>query len=182
MFRLPLETGAELRLLELRHVEALFELAIEHRDHLRAWLPWAHAEYTLEDTSRFVEAGLQELIRTGAIHAGIWWADRLIGYIGVKSVDRADRSARLEFWISEDYQGRGHMRSAFSAMVAYAFAELGLHRVEVLCATGNKRSRLFPERYGFSHEGTLRQAQWLGDRFVDLELYALLAGEWRSRR
>ena len=179
MFRLPLEGGAELRFLELRHAEALFELAIRHRDHLRAWLPWAHADYTLQDTRRFVETALQEFVTTGAAHAGIWLRNELIGYIGLKGINWADRSSSVELWMSEDFQGRGHMRAAFGAMLAYAFQELGLHRVEVRCATGNARSRSFPERTGFAHEGTLRQAQWLGDRFVDLELYALLDHEWR---
>ena len=181
MFRLPLDSGADLRFLELRHAEVLFELAIKHRDHLRAWLPWAHADYTIEDTRGFVECALREFVATGAVHAGIWLGAELIGYIGLKNVQWTDRRASMELWMSEDYQGRGHMKAAFRAMVGYAFEELGLHRVEVRCATGNARSRSFPERTGFAHEGTLRQAQWLGDRFVDLEIYSLLAPEWRGR-
>jgi ribosomal-protein-serine acetyltransferase len=182
MFRLPLDSGAELRFLEPRHAEALYELAIRHRDHLRAWLPWAHADYTLEDTRAFVECAAREFVATGAVHAGIWLGGEMIGYIGLRGADGTDRRCAVEFWMSEDYQGRGHMRAAFRAAIAYAFEELGLNRVEFHCASGNSRSRSFPERSGFAHEGTLRQAQWLGDRFVDLELYSLLAHEWRGRK
>jgi ribosomal-protein-serine acetyltransferase len=181
MFRLPIAGGAELRILEARHVEELYELVREHRDHLRAWLPWAHAEYTVEDTRAYVRRALAEFVATGAVPAGIWLGDRLVGTIGMHTIDWADRSTSLGYWMSEDFQGRGIMRAAFHAMLEYAFDELELHRVEVRCSTGNTRSRSFPEKSGFTHEGTLRQAQWLCDRFVDLEVYSLLAHEWRAR-
>jgi ribosomal-protein-serine acetyltransferase len=180
MFRLPLAGGAELRMLEARHVEELYELTLKHKGHLRAWLPWAHAEYTVEDTRAYVQSAMKEFVATGAIPAGIWYGDGLVGVIGMHTIDWADRSTSLGYWMSEDFQGRGFMRAAFRAVLEYAFDELELHRVEVRCATGNTRSRSFPEKANFTHEGTLRQAQWLCDRFVDMEVYSLLATEWRS--
>lgn len=182
MFRLPIAGGAELRVLESRYVEELYELTLQHRDHLRAWLPWAHANYTAEDTRSYVQKALNEYVSTGAVTAGIWYDDKLVGVIGMHSIDWADRSTSLGYWTSEDYQGRGFMRAAFRAMLEYAFDDLDLNRVEVRCATGNQRSRSFPEKSHFAHEGTLRQAQWLCDRFVDMEVYSLLASEWRAHR
>jgi ribosomal-protein-serine acetyltransferase len=181
MFRLPIAGGADLRILEMRHVEELYELTLRHRDHLRAWLPWAHAEYTIEDTRAFVQKAMNEFVATGAIPAGIWLGDELVGTIGMHTIDWVDRSTSLGYWMSEDFQGKGLMRAAFQAMLAYAFDELELHRVEIRCATGNVRSRSLPEKAGFKHEGTLRQAQWLCDRYVDIAVYSLLASEWRVK-
>jgi ribosomal-protein-serine acetyltransferase len=181
MFRVPLAGGAELRILESRYVEELYELTLKHRDHLRAWLPWAHADYTVEDTRSFVQNALKEFVATGAVPAGIWAEGRLVGVISMLTIDWVDRSTSIGYWMSQDYQGRGFMRAAFQAILDYAFDDLELHRIEVRCATGNTRSRSFPEKAGFAHEGTLRQAQWLCDRFVDIEVYSLLAGERRRR-
>jgi RimJ/RimL family protein N-acetyltransferase len=88
----------------------------------------------------------------------------------------------LGWMLGKPYWRRGYATEAAARCLRYAFEELGLNRVEFHCASGNSRSRSFPERSGFAHEGTLRQAQWLGDRFVDLELYSLLAHEWRGRK
>ena len=66
-------------------------------------------------------------------------------------------------------------------MVAHAFGHWKLHRVIVYAATENRRSRGVAERVGFTLEGIAREAEWLGDRFVDLALYSMLEQEWRQR-
>jgi ribosomal-protein-serine acetyltransferase len=53
-----------------------------------------------------------------------------------------------------------------------------MNRLYLRCAVGNIRSRKIALALGFSFEGTQRQAEWLYDHFVDLEMYSLLASEW----
>jgi ribosomal-protein-serine acetyltransferase len=55
-----------------------------------------------------------------------------------------------------------------------------LNRVEIRAAVANERSRAIPRRLGFTEEGVLRQAERVGDRFVDHVLYAMLAEDWQS--
>ena len=73
------------------------------------------------------------------------------------------------------------MTAAVSALVRYGFYTLKLNRVEIRAGIRNRRSRAIPERLGFRHEGTLRQAERLADRHVDHAVYGMLAGEWRRR-
>ena len=51
--------------------------------------------------------------------------------------------------------------------------------MEILCATGNTRSRAIPERLGFTQEGIIRQAERFNDHYNDLVVYGMLASEWK---
>jgi hypothetical protein len=53
--------------------------------------------------------------------------------------------------------------------------EWDLNRVEIHAATENRRSRAIPERLGFRQEGVLRDYERVGDRYVDIVVYSLLA-------
>jgi len=70
---------------------------------------------------------------------------------------------------------KGTMTQAVQALVEHAFSVWELNRVEIRVAPDNQRSAAIPLRLGFEYEGTLRQAQRIGDRYVDLAVYALLA-------
>ena len=56
-----------------------------------------------------------------------------------------------------------------------------MHRVELQAAVGNARSRAVAERLGFVHEGVLREAERFANRYADLDVFSVLAPEWRSR-
>ena len=45
-------------------------------------------------------------------------------------------------------------------------------------ATPNARSAAVPIRLGFTEEGTVREAEWLYDRWVDLRVFGLLRQDW----
>ena len=70
------------------------------------------------------------------------------------------------------------MTRAVSALVDHAFSSLGLNRVEIRAAPENRRSRAIADRLGFQLEGTLRQAQRIGDQYLDNAVYSMLAEEW----
>jgi ribosomal-protein-serine acetyltransferase len=74
------------------------------------------------------------------------------------------------------------MTRAVRALLAMAFDGLALERIEIRCAAGNVRSQAIPKRLGFTYEGTLRSAQRLHGRSVDLRIYGLLREEWLRLR
>jgi ribosomal-protein-serine acetyltransferase len=53
--------------------------------------------------------------------------------------------------------------------------------VEIHCAVGNEKSCGIAKRLGFQLEGMLRQAQLLNGKYVDINVYSMLAEEWVLR-
>jgi ribosomal-protein-serine acetyltransferase len=102
------------------------------------------------------------------------------GYIGLNRIDWANYRTEIGYWIGASFQGRGIMTRSCRAMLAYAFDELKLNRVEIYCAVDNLRSRAVPERLGFRKEGVMRQAERVHERYHDLVCYSMLAAEWRD--
>jgi ribosomal-protein-serine acetyltransferase len=112
---------------------------------------------------------------------GIWLDGSLAGAIGCHPIDRPDRSCSLGYWIASAHQGKGTITRCCLQLLDYLFGEAGLHRVEIRCGTGNSRSCAIPRRLRFTHEGVLREAEWVNDRWVDLEVWSMLEQDWKAR-
>lgn len=181
MFHAQLTGDAELRLLLPEHAEALFALVATNRAYLRAWLPWVDDIRAVDSIRAFIARMDRERADSGNPTATLWSHGCLAGVIGLHPINWNDRKAAIGYWLGAAFQGNGLMTRACAAMVDYALGQERLHRVEITVATGNARSRAIPERLGFTHEGRLRQAQWLYDHYVDLEMYAMLAEAWEAR-
>jgi ribosomal-protein-serine acetyltransferase len=180
MFRMSIDKGLDLALLEHRHAGMLFALIDENREHLRRWLPWVDHTRSVSDSASFVQGALEQFARSQSLHAGIFFHGSLAGIIGYHTIDWANRRTALGYWLAAPFQGHGVMTRATRAMTTHAFSGLALHRVEIRAATENKRSRAVAERAGFKHEGTCRGAEWLHERFVDHMVYGVLAPEWKG--
>jgi ribosomal-protein-alanine N-acetyltransferase len=77
------------------------------------------------------------------------------------------QSAILGYAIDADHEGQGLMREAVSAVIAYAFGELKLHRLEANVRPENLRSLHLLERLGFERTG-------LAPRYLFID------GAWRD--
>jgi ribosomal-protein-serine acetyltransferase len=102
------------------------------------------------------------------------------GVLGLEPLDWIHRSAGIGYWLGERYQGRGLMTRAVGVLIEHAVSVWDLNRIEIRAAVGNARSRAIPQRLGFREEGTLRQAERVGDVYLDIVVYSLLASEWRA--
>ncbi len=174
-----IDEDTELRIYEERHAHELAEVVDRNRAHLRQWLPWLDYSRTVEDSKAFIKNSLQQFANNEGFQMGIWYQDKLVGGIGLHTIDWANRKVEIGYWLAEAYQGKGLMTRACRTLVTYAFDELGLNKVEIRCATENIRSCAIPKRLGFTQEGILRDAAWLYDHFEDLVVYGMLAREWQ---
>jgi ribosomal-protein-serine acetyltransferase len=178
MRAIPAGPDLELRPVRLEDAETLFCAVERNRERLRRWLEWATPEYCLNDMQRFLGEKEAENRAGVALTMGIWSGGTLCGAIGLHRFVERHRSSSIGYWVDGRHEGRGIVTQACRAIVSEGFLEYGLHRIEIRCATGNQRSAAIPERLRFVHEGVLRDAEWLHDHWVDLNVYAMLEHDW----
>jgi [ribosomal protein S5]-alanine N-acetyltransferase len=99
----------------------------------------------------------------------------LVGAITLSNVRRGVAEAgTLGYWIGRPYAGRGHATAAVRAVVAHAFSELTLHRVEAACVPTNIASRRVLEKSGFTLEGQARAYLKINGAWADHLLFGVV--------
>jgi ribosomal-protein-serine acetyltransferase len=182
MFRRSVAPGVEIKLLEAGEAKALYALADRNRNRLRQWLPWVDPTRSPEDVRMFIMRVQEQYHSNLGPQCGIWMYGELCGSVGCHPIDWSNRNCALGYWIGSAFEGKGIITRSCSVMLDYIFDELGLHRAEIRCGTGNLRSCAVPQRLGFTREGIAREAEWVNDRWVDLVIWSILEEEWRRRR
>jgi [ribosomal protein S5]-alanine N-acetyltransferase len=181
--RLPTIETPRLRLrwLEDRDVPALYRI-FGDAETVRYWssppLPdQAAAAKLLAEIRSLFAAGT--LYQWGvASHPG----DEVLGTCTLASISISHRRAELGFAVNRDHWGRGYASEAIAAVVQYAFASLGLHRLEADVDPRNHASIRCLEKIGFRKEGYARERYHLGGEIQDAALYGLLRHELRTER
>lgn len=179
MFALEVDDDIRLRLLEDTDADRLFAMIDACRDYLGRWLPWVRHNTEVDDSVDFIHRARRKFGRDESIQTGMVYRGTLCGVVGVH-LDEHGQKGEVGYWIHRDFQGHGIVTRSCRALLDYVFEHRRLHRAVVRAATDNERSRAIPERLGFTHEGTMREAGRHTDRHVDLELYSLLRREWKA--
>ena len=174
MFYSRVNDRIELRLLQIADADELFALTDSNRSYLRTWLPWLDGTNSVVDTKSFIEYTLETSASGRGLTATISYEGLIVGLVGYNQIDRENRIGYIGYWLAAEYQGKGIMTTSCQTICDYGFTDLNLNRLVINCATENQSSRSIPERLGFIHEGTIHDAEWLYDRFVNHETYALL--------
>ncbi|MCW1927797.1 GNAT family N-acetyltransferase [Bhargavaea beijingensis] len=169
-----------LKLIGLSDSESVFELTDRSRDHLRKWLPWLDSTTKIEDTTEFIKGCLKGFAENKSLTAVILFKGEVVGVAGYNDINWSNKTAYIGYWLGEGFQGNGIMTAVAKTLTNYAFDELGLDKVEIRAAVGNRKSRAIPERLNFVNEGCIRQAEWLYDHYVDHVVYGILAEEWKG--
>jgi len=105
--------------------------------------------------------------------------DELLGCVSLYDIRLDHGCAAVGYWLGPGGRRRGAATQAVRLLSRWAFAELGLARLELTCGPDNEASRHVAERCGFTREGLLRShVPFKGGR-RDSVIYSLLPGELR---
>nr|WP_246252582.1 GNAT family protein [Sulfitobacter algicola] len=98
-------------------------------------------------------------------------------------MNEADKRARLTIGLfGEAHLDRGIGREAICLTLDHAFGDMGLHRVDLRVLSYNQHAIRCYTSCGFVHEGTEREAAWVGGAWHDDWIMGILADEHYERR
>ncbi len=162
--------------------------------------------YALDDARRFIAESRRDLVMGAGVHCAVCAgagfaakaavADRafaegeLLGAINLVNYPERE-AAETGYWVRSEARGLGVAEAALRLMAAYAFAQVGVERLELMTETPNLASQRLAERVGFRREGVARAyLVSRGERDRDLTdpahgridqvLFALLLPEWEA--
>lgn len=113
----------------------------------------------------------------GWVQRGVWAGARLAGDVALNT-DCWRQQAELGVTLAAWAQGQGYAAEALRAVMAHAFDDLGLHRLQASADPRNGAVARLLTRLGFRHEGTSLRSCWHRDEWADDARYGLLRSEW----
>jgi [ribosomal protein S5]-alanine N-acetyltransferase len=155
-------------------LDELLALRVANRPYLERWEPDAQPT-----DRRYERAGVEEWL-TRPHQFTIRDDGAIAGVVQLVNVDLEFwRSAMIGYWVDEARAGRGLATRAVAETLGYAFAELGLHRVEAGTHVDNLPSQRVLERTGFTLVGRMRKHIKIGGEWHDHLLWEILEDDPR---
>ena len=173
MFPLSINSTFFLRPLIEADAKILAQSIDQNRLYLRQWLPWLDYNKTEQDSLIFIQNSLRLLKDGKCMVMGMWTESEFVGVVSFNEISWPNKRAILGYWIAENHRGKGLTLAAVRGLCHLAFTELKLNSLELRCASMNRPSRNLAEKLEFIHVGTIPEAEWLYDHFVDHEVFAM---------
>jgi len=170
---------ARIRVAQITDATRLLRYRLENRTHLAPWEPLRGSEfYTVEHCIQTIgqsrqnaeqDRGYPLLVFDHAEHA-------ILGTFTFANLVRgAFQACHLGYGLAARMQGQGLMREVLEVGIAWAFDELGLHRLMANYMPRNERSARLLASLGFEREGYAKRYLQIAGAWEDHVLTALIA-------
>jgi ribosomal-protein-serine acetyltransferase len=172
-----------LRAFDENDVDSMLEAAIESRAQLKRWMAWCTDDYGRTQAEGFVRAQPQAW-REGREYSFVIVdrrADRILGSCGLNRLDWPNLTANLGYWIRSRDHGKGAATRAVRLVLRFAFAELGLQRVEIVAAAENTASQRVAEKSGGVREALARNRCRAGGIQQDAFIYSVIPSDFGAQ-
>ena len=168
----PVQTPRTLvRAVDAGDAQRLLRYRVLNREHLAPWEPLRESSYYTLDHCIQTLADSRAAMRLDRGYPFVvldLTGNEVIACFTFANIVRgAFQACHLGYSIARSRQGQGLMHEALSAVMPWAFRELGMHRVMANYMPRNERSGKLLERLGFEREGYAKR-------------YLQIAGVWED--
>ncbi|HUB91458.1 MAG TPA: GNAT family N-acetyltransferase [Dyella sp.] len=175
-----LETArARIRVAQITDASKLLRYRLENRTHLAPWEPLRGSEfYTVEHCIETIGQSRHNVEHDRGYPLLVFDPQErsILGTFTFANIVRgAFQACHLGYGLAAHLQGQGLMREVLEAGIAWAFDELGLHRIMANYLPRNERSARLLASLGFEREGYAKRYLQIAGVWEDHVLTALIA-------
>ena len=179
--QLPELKGRHVTLRELRLADAQALLAMLTTDEITRFI--SPPPTTVDGFERFIQWTIRER-EAGRYICYAVVPDNLnapAGIFQVRELETGFGVAEWGFALASAFWGSGVFLDAARLVLTFTFEQIGAQRVEARAATHNGRGNGALRKLGAIQEGVLRRSFLRRGEYLDQNLWAILADEWRVR-
>lgn len=176
------DDGAELRPLEVWHAEEFLAHLDRGREFIGQFIPFGSQATDVASARDTLQRYADMRAADTASYHGIWLDGKLVGGVLTLNFDAGQGNCEVGCWLEPAATGRGLITRAMRVLVDWAIEERGIHRVEWHAASGNLPSINVARRLGMTRDGVLRESHPHQGVRHDIEVWSVLAPEWRAAR
>ncbi|WP_030797723.1 GNAT family N-acetyltransferase [Streptomyces sp. NRRL S-337] len=189
MYAIPLggdaangDNRAELRPLEPWQAEEFLAHIDRGREFIGQYIGLADLIVDLDASRSYLHSYAKKAAADTGRICGIWLDGRLVGGVLFRTMDVKQGTAEAGCWLEPSAVGKGLVTRAVRVLIDWAVEERGIHRVEWLVSAANEPSIAVARRLGMTKEGVLREGYLYRGERQDIEVWAVLAPEWRAAK
>lgn len=173
MFVRHLDESVSLALVQAGFAKRYYQIVCREREYLSQWLAWPiHANGEAFFKS-FITSALHDYAEGKSMTCAMLYRGEVVGNISFNSINQDTKTVEIGYWLSQGFQGNGIASRCVTGLIAIAFDEMGMEKVQICAAIDNRPSRRLCERLGFVLEGEVGNAENLNGRIVGHAIYGL---------
>jgi RimJ/RimL family protein N-acetyltransferase len=176
------DDGAELRPLEPWRAEEFLVHMDRGREFIGRYVGLPDAVTDLASSRSYLQSYAEKAAADAGRIYGIWTDGKLVGGVLFRTMDIEHGTAEAGCWLEPSAVGRGLVTRAARVIIDWAIEERGIHRVEWQVSAANEPSIAVARRLGMTKEGVLRESYRYRGKRHDMEVWSVLAPEWRAVR
>ncbi|TMP44352.1 N-acetyltransferase [Pseudoalteromonas citrea] len=159
--------------------ESFYSSVTESLAHLGTWLPWCHKDYSIEEAQEWVKYSIEQW-QSGAEYNFVIEdldSQKILGSVAINQMVPMHRCGNLGYWVNQSVLGQGVCVKAIKQLLHYAFADLGLQRIEIHVLEENYASNRVAEKLNATFEGVQRHKLFFKDRPYSAKCYSLIPAD-----
>ncbi|WSQ11992.1 GNAT family N-acetyltransferase [Streptomyces sp. NBC_01231] len=176
------DDGAELRPLEPWHAEEFLAHLDRGREFINRFIPFGEKATDLDGARDMLQRYADLRAADSASLHGLWLEGKLVGGVLFLNFDAENGNCEVGCWLEPAGTGHGLVTRAMRVLLDFAIERRGMHRVEWIAAVDNLPSLNVARRLGMTREGVRRSSYPHHGVRLDLEVWSILAPEWRAAR
>jgi ribosomal-protein-alanine N-acetyltransferase len=100
--------------------------------------------------------------------------DTFIGVVGFYRINWNNHRTEIGYILNPLHSGKGYVHEACSALIKFAFEDIGFHSLEAVIHPDNIKSINLIEKLGFVKEAHFKENEVFNNEFIDTLVYSKL--------